>query len=247
MVQKKCPPGVFCIENMTLSFLIILILVLLLYVYFTVFHDKKYVKKNKTAHHNNIQYRQQQQQQNQHQQEQYYVKPKGLYNNLSNDTFFNPHSLPLRQNPFLFNGNIESGVYKYNTGSSDPRALGIGGSNVGGRGGPGIQLMPINISTSHYNLQYRQVGILTREQGKKETILALFGRPLHSNRNKWQYYTMTDKNNMIKLPISKNGRSCTGEYGCDEVFNGDSVFVEGYKDAFTATIYESGSFQYIPL
>ena len=56
------------------------------------------------------------------------------------------------------------------------------------------------------------------------------GRPLYTNRSKWQYYTMTDKQNSIKLPISKNGKSCTQEYGCDEIMNGDVVYVEGYKD-----------------
>ena len=57
---------------------------------------------------------------------------------------------------------------------------------------------------------------------------------------------MNDKNHMIKLPISKNGRSCTGEYGCDDLMNGDTVFVEGYKDTFSVTIYESNLPRYIP-
>ena len=52
--------------------------------------------------------------------------------------------------------------------------------------------------------------------------------------------------NAIKLPMSKNGRSCTSEYGCDELMNGDTVYVEGYKDAFKVTIYENSSPQYIP-
>ena len=51
---------------------------------------------------------------------------------------------------------------------------------------------------------------------------------------------------MIKLPISKNGKSCTGEYGCDDLFNGDSVYVEGYKDSFNVTMYENSGMRYIP-
>ncbi len=35
------------------------------------------------------------------------------------------------------------------------------------------------------------------------------GKSLITNRDKWNYYTMTDKNNMIKLPITHKGRSCT--------------------------------------
>ena len=91
---------------------------------------------------------------------------------------------------------------------------------------------------------YRQIGILTRKNGK-ETMLPLMGRPLYTNRQKWQYYTINEFNN-IKLPVSKNGRSCTGEYGCNEIFNGDSVYVEGYKDSFSVTIYENDSPKYIP-
>ena len=29
------------------------------------------------------------------------------------------------------------------------------------------------------------------------------GRALYSNKSKWQYYTMSDKSNAIKLPMSK--------------------------------------------
>jgi hypothetical protein len=51
---------------------------------------------------------------------------------------------------------------------------------------------------------------------------------------------------MIKLPITNKGRSCTNEYGCDNLYNGDTVYVEGYNDSFRATVYETSSFQYIP-
>ena len=105
--------------------------------------------------------------------------------------------------------------------------------------------IPININTRGFDSNYNQVGILTRLSGD-ETILPVMGRPLYSNRSKWQYYTMSDKSNAIKLPMSKNGRSCTSEYGCDELMNGDTVYVEGYKDAFKVTIYENSSPQYIP-
>lgn len=105
--------------------------------------------------------------------------------------------------------------------------------------------VPININTRGFDSNYNQVGILTRLNGD-ETILPVMGRPLYSNRSKWQYYTMSDKTNAIKLPMSKNGRSCTSEYGCDELMNGDTVYVEGYKDAFKVTIYENSSPQYIP-
>jgi len=105
--------------------------------------------------------------------------------------------------------------------------------------------VPINIKTQGFDTSYRQVGILTRKNGK-ETILPLMGRPLFANRNKWQYYSMSDKHNSVKLPVSRNGRSGTQEYGVDELFNGDSVYVEGYNDAFKCTIYDNDVMRYIP-
>ena len=105
--------------------------------------------------------------------------------------------------------------------------------------------IPINVRTQGYNTNYSQVGILTRKNGS-ETILPLMGRALHTNRNKWQYYTMSDKNNSVKLPVSKNGKSATQEYGVDELYNGDVVYVEGYNDAFNVTIYDNNQPQYIP-
>jgi hypothetical protein len=102
--------------------------------------------------------------------------------------------------------------------------------------------IPVNIESRGRPSAYTQVGILTRE---KDLILPLMGRKL--TRDKMQYYTISNTGNMnTKLPISKNGKSCTGEYGCDEVFDGDTVFVEGYADTFKATIYENSRFNYIP-
>ena len=106
------------------------------------------------------------------------------------------------------------------------------------------QYLPINVSTNikAVNTNYRQIGILTRGN----TILPLMGKPLFTNRDKWNFYTMNDKNNMIKLPLSNKGQSCTNEYGCDNIYNGYNVYVEGYNDMFKATIYDNQVIQYIP-
>ena len=118
---------------------------------------------------------------------------------------------------------------------------GIGSTNMM----PMAAGIPINVRTQGppVNTNYRQVGLLTRINGK-ETILPLMGRPLQKNRDKWQFYTMSDKNNSVKLPISFKKKSCTGEYGCDNIYNGDTVYVEGYKDAFQATIYDNAVMEY---
>ncbi len=107
--------------------------------------------------------------------------------------------------------------------------------------------VPINVSTqSCDDAKYRQLGILTRYGGKDETILPLMGRPLFSKRDKWNFYTLNDKNNMIKLPVKVKGKSGTSEYGCDNVYSGDIVFVEGYNDAFKVTTYDNDIVRYLP-
>lgn len=96
---------------------------------------------------------------------------------------------------------------------------------------------------------YTQVGILTRTVKKngEDLILPLMGRRT-GRYDKMQYYTMSNTGPMnTKLPISRNGKSCTGEYGCDEIMNGDTVYVEGYSDTFKSTVYESGQFSYDPV
>ena len=57
---------------------------------------------------------------------------------------------------------------------------------------------------------------------------------------------MSDQNNSVKLPVSSNGKSCTNEYGCDSLSNGDTVYLEGYNDAFKVTMYDNNVMRYIP-
>lgn len=111
-----------------------------------------------------------------------------------------------------------------------------------------VQVMPINISTRGPEMEYSQMGIVARENSSDNTILPLMGRRSNSGNSKYQYYTMTNSGNInTKLPVSLKGKSCTSDLGCDEIFNGDSVYVEGYNDTFRATIYENALYKYIPL
>ena len=72
------------------------------------------------------------------------------------------------------------------------------------------------------------------------------GRPLFTNRDKWNFYTINDSNNLVKLPITFKGRSCTSEYGCDNLYSGDTVFVEGHNEAFKVTAYDNQVMRYLP-
>ena len=145
-----------------------------------------------------------------------FPRPSYTFSNIDNDILLNPYSAPLR----------DERVYQQ--------------SSHDVRGG-----IPINISTQAVDTNYRPVGILTRENGT-ETILPLMGRPLYTSRDKWQFYTISDKNNNLKLPVTSKGRSCTNEYGCDDLYNGDTVYVEGYNDVFKVTLYDNAVMKYIP-
>jgi hypothetical protein len=113
---------------------------------------------------------------------------------------------------------------------------------------PGV--IPINVSTNvgAVDTSYRQMGILTPISNKdnKEKILPLMGRPLFTNRDKWQYYTISDQRNSIKLPILYNGKSCTNEYGCNRLFTGDKVYIEGINQYYKVNIYENDTIKYLP-
>jgi hypothetical protein len=138
-----------------------------------------------------------------------------------NDILNDPYAPPLKNDGYYFSSN-----------SGDIRA---------------VPQVPINIETRGLNTQYSQIGILTKSS-HDDLILPLMGRRHMSGRDKWQYYTISNTGNLnTKLPISVNGKSCTSEYGCDQIMNGDSVYVEGYKNTFKATVYENNMFSYIPV
>jgi hypothetical protein len=101
----------------------------------------------------------------------------------------------------------------------------------------------VNIETRGFAQEYTQLGILTRVGS--DLILPLMGRRFMPDR--WQYYTMSNTGNLnTKLPMTFKGRSCSGEYGCEEMVSGDTVFVDGYNDTLRVTLYERSKFNYIP-
>jgi hypothetical protein len=160
--MKKCPPGVLCIENITLSVLLIILAILGFLIYTN-------TQTNKTSNTENIIIKQ-------HTSEPptsiNALLPSWPYNNVQ-DVLLNPYAAPYRDERYL---------------------------------------VPINISTNvgatPSSTSYRQMGIITPLNGQsKDNILPLMGRPLFTNRNKWQYYTISNQHNNVKLPIAFKGRS----------------------------------------
>lgn len=148
------------------------------------------------------------------------------------DRFNNPYSPPLRNDYLSLFPILSSGNRGLNS------VLDVRGSIP----------IPINVPTQGYPLDYTQIGILTKECNDRDhpLILPLMGRRCMSSRNKFQYYTISNTGSVnTKLPLKMKGRSCTTENGCDELYSGDEIYVEGYKSKFTPTIYENSTFDYI--
>ena len=72
------------------------------------------------------------------------------------------------------------------------------------------------------------------------------GRILFSRRDLWNYYTISNQHNNVKLPISVKGKSALNENGVDKIYNGDTVYVEGVNDAYKVTIYDNDTIRYLP-
>ena len=211
--MKKCPPGVICIENYSMFFIVICIIILFYVIYTTVFKQnivvnnspsEKIVIKDTTRE--NTGYGN-------------WFFPSWPYTNLPSDPLLNPYAPPLRDERYF----------------------------VPTRAVPPAGLVPINVSTNigAVDTQYRQLGILTATNAKGK-IIPLMGRPLFTNRDKWQYYTNSDQQNSMRLPVSRSGRSCTNEYGCDKLFTGDTVYVEGINEAYRVTLYDNDTIKYLP-
>ena len=186
---SKCPPGVICIENMTL---LLAIGILLIVMFVVKYWSLPFLQSKKTS---------------------LYVSsapPSSSPSPRSNQRMPSTNLMPI------------SGRYQ-------------GIKNQG---------VPINVPTQpgNYDAPYKQVGIL---KGGGE-ILPLMGKQLITGRDTWNFYTVSNQRTQVRLPISHKGKSCTSEYGCDNLYNGDSVYVEGYDEAFMVTMYENQTLRYIP-
>jgi hypothetical protein len=211
--MKKCPPGVICVENITLSLLFIILFILGFFIYA---NSKQIVNRN------NITIEEKHESTSGGGGGGWFNNwiPSWPYTNLPNDVLLNPYAPPYRDERY-FVPEIRRAV------------------------------VPINVSTNigavPSDTSYRQMGIITPLNGSsKDNILPLMGRPLFTNRDKWQYYTISNQHNNVKLPISFKGRSALNDYGVDQIFSGDTVYVEGYNDAFKTTVYENDTIRYLP-
>lgn len=223
--MKVCPPGVFCIENTTIFFLFIIIFILSYFVF--VKQDNRSISgagKLYTPRHGSMSTRQ-------YNQRGMNIGDIGLVDSVPLDFPARmQQNIMVRQTPGIATSDVRGDVLM------NPYVPPVANEMV---------VMPINIRTQGFNSAYRQIGILTSSNNTQK-ILPLMGRPLISGRDMWQYYTMSELNN-IKLPISRGKRSCTNEYGCDKLYDGDNVFVQGYNEVFNVTVYDNDVVRYLPV
>jgi hypothetical protein len=227
--MKKCPQGVICIENITMVVAFIFIILIIYFMYSVVFRQKIQITNNNNTNVSDKLYSKERSIHNG------FGMGSGLgffsqipsypYNNLPpmvpGDVLLNPYVPPLRDERYFL-----------------PQINYLPPNSI-----------PINISTNvgAVDTNYRQVGILNpTNKPNKDNILSLMGRPVFTNRDKWQYYTISNQHNNVKLPVIVKGRSGSNEYGVDRLNNGDTVYIEGMNDVYRVTIYDNDTIKYLP-
>ena len=108
--------------------------------------------------------------------------------------------------------------------------------------------IPINVPTRGYPTGYQQVGVLKQENSSGEAkLLPLFGEQTYPGSRQWRYYSSSDGFQSVKLPVEHKNKNCQDTYGCDEIYEGQTVKVTGYDNAdFKATIYKLDAPRYLP-
>lgn len=152
----------------------------------------------------------------------HYIPNQKLYiseNNNCNDTLFDAYAGPFKTDQIKIRN----------------------GCNSVGYSGYGV---PVNIKTQSIDSDFRQIGLLISEK-VDSLILPLLARPLLTNRDKWQYYALSERN--LKVPVIYNNKNCTNNYGCDSLSDNDIVTVNGYSGNFKVSLYENDTLTYLPV
>lgn len=88
--------------------------------------------------------------------------------------------------------------------------------------------------------RFNRIGHLVCEDTKE--IKPLYGRPKDRRGNKWHYYTSehidSNLNEIVQLPIIVNNRECMNDWGCDELYDNDTVRVDNHGNTFRVKLYK---------
>lgn len=96
------------------------------------------------------------------------------------------------------------------------------------------------------NHSFTQMGII--KDNNNNIFLPLFGRPLSTRRDQWQYYTLSNTGTLpgIKLSLTNSkGRDLMDDYGASELYDKDTVIVDGYDAPMIVSLYKQNTLSYI--
>lgn len=234
--MNTCPPNMLCIQYSHTIFLLVLVFIILFYGYTryqNVFTKNEYLIK--------------------------IVKNKSNCNtnNNTNNTNNNTNDINNVSNNLEVHKYLQKQLNKNDLYDSVREKLNIKRTNndIFEEPTKTVDGVRVNIATRGPTPEISQLGILSKMDNTNNTgpgsdtdshVLPLLGRRTYNRSNKWVYYTATDKYNQVRIPISNNGRDCGGEYGCDEIMDGDTITIPELNGSFKAKIYENTSLHYIP-
>jgi len=100
-----------------------------------------------------------------------------------------------------------------------------------------------SIATQGYPDEYQSMGVVTTSSGE---ILPLYGRRVASRSDRFNYYTRTDTNNPVPLPVNYKKRDCQDNVGCDELSDGDNIHINPTGQEGKVNIYRFNGPTYVP-
>ena len=89
------------------------------------------------------------------------------------------------------------------------------------------------IATRGYT-QFSKIGYLSNDN----TILPLYGKQTYRGSITWNYYTLSDTEHHIKIPLIIDNKDCLDYIGCKELYNNDIVYLDAYKQNFKVFLYK---------
>lgn len=85
----------------------------------------------------------------------------------------------------------------------------------------------------------QQMGLVV---GPNEETLPLYGKEVRGRRDRYHYYTTTPGEQVYPVPVSVDGRECTDDIGCQELYGNETVSILGKTGSFTVKMYRTDDF-----
>lgn len=225
--MEICPVGFFCFDKNT--FILVIIFLIILVVFQISKNNDKFTELNKSINKNNSKLEKQ------------LLNLKNENYNLNNKISTNSNKIDINNQIsdeayYLANKDISRVIHPL---VPPQRSFPYRINRIG---------VPVNVPTRGYSTGYQQVGVLVENDNNQDKkLLPLFGEQTWAGSRQWKYYTSSDGYQSVKLPVLNNNKNCQDTYGCDEIYDGQTVSVQGYDNRnFKANIYKLDGPRYIP-